>query len=234
MRSESVKEIATALSNFQGMDMSIKKDKLAKGEKFSYKYVTLDAIMDAISESLTKCGLAITQTMDITNTDKPINVLETNLLHISGEWLSGRQILNPVKDDPQSMGSAITYARRYGLCAILGIVADEDDDANTATKPAHEVKAPVKPVSPTVETPPKSETIDGITLPQTKKIHATAKEKQLSAEEARAYMQKTFKKNSTKELTKDEASTMIEFLNEIKPGEGHLVRAAKEMEAKEE
>jgi len=239
MRSESVKEIATALSNFQGMDMSIKKDKLAKGEKFSYKYVTLDAIMDAISEPLTKCGLAITQTIDITNTDKPINVLETNLLHISGEWISGRQILNPVKDDPQSMGSAITYARRYGLCAILGIVADEDDDAITATKPepvkstATAVKDTAKPVSPTAETPQKSEKVEGITLPQTKKIHATAKEKGLSPEEARAYMQKTFNKSSTKELTKDEASTMIEFLNEIKPDDMPLVRAAKEMGARE-
>jgi len=92
-------------------------------------------------------------------------------------------------------------------------------------------KAPEKPVSPTVETPQKSE---GITIPQTKKIHATAKEKGLSADDARAYMQKTFKKNSTKELTKDEASTMIEFLDEIKPDDIPLVRAAKELGAKEE
>ena len=94
-----------------------------------------------------------------------------------------------------------------------------------------ETKAPEKPVPPTAETPQKSE---GITVPQTKKIHATAKEKGLSPEEARAYMQKTFKKNSTKELTKDEASTMIEFLEEIKPDDMPLVRAAKELGAKEE
>ena len=92
-------------------------------------------------------------------------------------------------------------------------------------------KAPEKPVLPTVEIP---RTTEGITIPQTKKIHATAKEKGLSPEEARAYMQKTFKKNSTKELTKDEASTMIEFLEEIKPDDMPLVRAAKELGAKEE
>jgi hypothetical protein len=167
------------------------------------------------------------------------SVLETTLYHTSGEWISGTQLVNPVKNDPQGLGSAITYARRYSLSAILGLVSDDDDDANTATKPdvKQEVKAPVKPVSPNVETPQKSETkpieSDGITVPQTKKIHATAKEKGLSPEAARAYMQKTFKKNSTKELTKDEASTMIEFLNEIKPDDIPLVRAAKEMGAKE-
>jgi hypothetical protein len=95
---------------------------------------------------------------------------------------------------------------------------------DTATKPAQEARTSPAP-APTTE---------GITVPQTKKIHATAKEKWLSAEEARAYMQKTFKKNSTKELTKDEASTMIEFLEEIKPDDIPLVRAAKELGAKEE
>jgi hypothetical protein len=158
------------------------------------------------------------------------SVLETTLYHTSGEWISGTQLVNPVKNDPQGLGSAITYARRYSLSAILGLVSDDDDDANTATKPEpkQEVKAPEKPVSPTVETPSES-----ITIPQTKKIHATAKEKGLSPEEARAYMQKTFKKNSTKELTKDEASTMIEFLEEIKPDDIPLVRAAKELGGKE-
>jgi len=102
---------------------------------------------------------------------------------------------------------------------------DATETTTTAVK-----DTPVKPVSPPIETPRTSESI---TIPQTKKIHATAKEKGLSPEEARAYMQKTFKKNSTKELTKDEASTMIEFLEEIKPDDIPLVRAAKEMGGKE-
>ena len=103
---------------------------------------------------------------------------------------------------------------------------DATETTTTAVKNTSE-----KPVSPTVETP---QTSESITIPQTKKIHATAKEKGLSPEEARAYMQKTFNKNSTKELTKEEASTMIEFLEEIKPDDIPLVRAAKEMGAKEE
>ena len=110
---------------------------------------------------------------------------------------------------------------------MLGVAADIYAGMWDGTKYRDAIEtAPVKPVSPTVETP---RTTEGITIPQTKKIHATAKEKGLSPEEARAYMQKTFKKSSTKELTKDEASTMIEFLNEIKPDDIPLVRAAKEL-----
>jgi len=234
MRSESVKEIATALSNFQGKMTAVKKDSI--NPFFKSKYASLDTIWETIRKPLSENGLSIAQTMDVEcyeETAQPFSVLETTLYHTSGEWISGMQLVNPVKNDPQGLGSAITYARRYSLSAILGLVSDDDDDANTATK--QEAKAQVKPVSPPVETQQKSETPrSDITPPQTKKIHATAKEKGLSPEEARAYMQKTFKKNSTKELTKDEASTMIEFLVEIEPDDMPLVRAAKEMGAKEE
>ena len=89
------------------------------------------------------------------------------------------------------------------------------------------------PASPPAKTPSKNVPEDGITEPQTKKIYALAKAKGFSPEEAKDFMQKTFKKSSTKELTKDEASQMIEFLSEIKPGEAQLVRAAKAMRASE-
>ncbi len=92
-------------------------------------------------------------------------------------------------------------------------------------------KTSEKPISPSVEKPQSIETMGDITPAQTKKIYATAKEKELSPEEAKAYIKRTFNKSSTKELTKAEASTMIEFLNEIKPGEEHLVRVAKEVGA---
>jgi len=229
-KSESIIELAKALSNFQGKMTSVKKD--ATNPFYKSKYATLDTIWETIRKSLSENGLSIAQTMNLIDNK---SVLETTLYHTSGEWISGTQLVNPVKDDPQSLGSAISYARRYSLSAILGIVADEDDDAEVATPKApqtHQDKqeTAVKPkqvseVKPDADKP-------GITEAQTKKIYATAKEKQLSPEEAKAYIKKTFNKSSTKELTKTEASTMIEFLNEIKLGEGHLVRAAKEMGAR--
>jgi len=127
---------------------------------------------------------------------------------------------------------AITDALSTAM-KMLGVAADiyaglwdgaKYRDAVEATT----AKATERPV-PTTERP-----IDKITEAQIKKIYATAKEKQLSPEEAKAYIKKTFNKSSTKELTKAEASTMIEFLNEIKPGEAPLVRAVKEIGGKEE
>jgi hypothetical protein len=74
-------------------------------------------------------------------------ILETMLLHSSGQWISGSQVIKPVKDDPQGVKSAITYARRAGLEAIVG-VAPEDDDGNAASgKPAVGTKAAAQEVA---------------------------------------------------------------------------------------
>ena len=229
MKSESITNLVKALTTFQGKMTAVKKD--ATNPFYKSKYATLDTIWETIRKPLSENGLSIVQTMNLIEGN---SVLETTLYHTSGEWISGTQLVNPVKDDPQSLGSAISYARRYSLSALLGVVSDEDDDANIATKQEtkQEAKVPPRQNNPLLADPP--EKSEGITVPQTKKIHALAKEKGISPEEARAYMQKTFKKSSTKELTKGEASTMIEFLNEIVPGEPPLVRAAKELGAKEE
>ena len=63
--------------------------------------------------------------------------VETIILHSSGEWVSNEFMLKCSKNDPQGMGSAITYARRYAYQSVLGIPS-EDDDGNNASKPANE------------------------------------------------------------------------------------------------
>ena len=138
-RSENVKELVTALSSFQGQLTAVKKD--AINPFFKSRYATLDTIWDTIRKPLAENGLSISQTMDILGIEPPFSVLETTLYHTSGEWINGRLILNPVKDDPQGLGSAITYARRYSLCAMLGVVADEDDDATVISKPTGQYDA---------------------------------------------------------------------------------------------
>ena len=149
-------ELAKALSNFQSKMIAVKKD--ATNPFYKSKYATLDTIWETIRKPLSDNGLSVAQTMDIENGK---DVLNTTLYHISGEWISGMQSINPVKDDPQSLGSAISYARRYSLSALLGIVADEDDDANIATKPKVE-----KPETPA----PAKEGITGsIILPKPRK-----------------------------------------------------------------
>ena len=129
-KSESITELAKALSTFQGKMVAVKKD--ATNPFYKSKYATLDTIWETIRKPLSENGLSVSQTMNLAGEK---SILETTLYHTSGEWISGTQLVNPVKDDPQSLGSAISYARRYSLSALLGIVSDEDDDANIATKP---------------------------------------------------------------------------------------------------
>ena len=127
MQSESIKELATALSKAQGAMEGAKKD--SANPFFRSKYADLASAWESCRKPLSDNGLSVIQTTDIL----PEGLrLITTLLHTSGEWVSGILPVKPVKDDPQGMGSAMTYARRYGLMAIVGI-APEDDDGNAAS-----------------------------------------------------------------------------------------------------
>lgn len=128
MRSESTKEIALALSKAQGQFDHAKKD--VKNEFFKSKYADLASVIDAAKKPLSDNGLAVVQVVDADNEGGIY--LETTLLHSSGEWISGRYPIKPTKTDPQAVGSAITYARRYAFSAMTGIAAD-DDDGNAAS-----------------------------------------------------------------------------------------------------
>ena len=133
-KSESIKELATALNKAQA-EMSGAKKK-ATNPFFKSKYSDMNAVVDAVRIPFCDNGLSYSQ-FPIFN-DKCVGV-ETILMHSSGEWISSTLMLPMTKQDPQAAGSAITYARRYSLQAIAGIPS-EDDDGNTAS-----AKAPAKP-----------------------------------------------------------------------------------------
>lgn len=128
-KSESIKNLAVALCKFNSEVSKISKD--AKNPFFKNNYATLDNIVDEIRPILTKNGLSILQ---IPGGDGTNVIMKTLLIHESGEWLESDQlIMKPVKNDPQAVGSAITYARRYSLGAFLSLNTGEDDDGNLAT-----------------------------------------------------------------------------------------------------
>ena len=109
------------------------KDKTANIKPgFSYRYADLATILDHVRPVLAKHGLAITQNVEGTS-DGRLSV-ETTILHTDGGALGFGPLLGDSGRDWQGLGSAITYARRYALCAALGIAADDDDDAQTAPK----------------------------------------------------------------------------------------------------
>lgn len=128
LKSESINELASALCKAQSVMTFAKKD--AANPFFKSKYADLSAVVDAIKKPLADNGLAYAQATDIDEHGGVI--VETTLLHSSGQWIGSRLRMMPVKADPQGIGSCITYARRYGLQALVGIPAD-DDDGNAAS-----------------------------------------------------------------------------------------------------
>lgn len=127
-KSDSIKELAAALAKAQGEIRGATKD--SANPFFKSKYADLASVMDACREPLSKNGLAIIQTTEAS--DGTMVSLQTMLAHSSGEWITGVVSMKPVKNDPQGIGSCLTYARRYGLMAMVGI-APEDDDGNRAS-----------------------------------------------------------------------------------------------------
>ncbi len=128
-KSTSIKSIAAALMVFHVKVEKIPKD--ASNPFFKSKYATLSAILDAIQLPLAESGLSFAQF------PTGENGLCTILMHAdSGEYLQAEYFMHLSKTDPQAVGSAITYQRRYALAAILGLNIDEDDDGNKASEPA--------------------------------------------------------------------------------------------------
>ena len=127
--SENLADLAAALCAVQGeLKPAIKQ---ADNPFFKSKYVDLPGVWEAIRPLLAKNGLSVVQTFTA-SADGPTIV--TTLMHKSGQWVSSELFLKPAKSDPQGVGSAITYGRRYALAAMVGVVADEDDDGNAASQ----------------------------------------------------------------------------------------------------
>jgi hypothetical protein len=140
-QSEQINELAAALAKAQSQIEGAKKDK--KNPHFKNDYADLSSVWDACREALTGNGLSVAQSAESSG-DGGYGVT-TMLLHISGQWLTGTLYLRPTKDDPQGAGSALTYARRYGLAAMVG-VAPADDDGNAASaKPIAAVMVALEP-----------------------------------------------------------------------------------------
>lgn len=126
-KSESIKELASALCKAQNEMSGAVKD--ANNPFFKSKYADLSAVVAAVKTPFANNGLSYSQ---FPIEDNGRIGVETILMHESGEWISQGFTVQLTKQDAQGAGSAITYCRRYGLQAIAGIPA-EDDDGNYAS-----------------------------------------------------------------------------------------------------
>ena len=128
--SENIDQLATALAAAQSEMKNAKLNKV--NPHFKSKYADLAEIRDTVTPALSKHGIAVVNGTDAT--EGGLHVV-TRLIHKSGQWIESRFPI--AYDKPQTMGSAITYGKRYNLAAVANIAADEDDDANAANdKPA--------------------------------------------------------------------------------------------------
>lgn len=138
--SPAINELATALAKAQGAMENALKD--TSNPFFKSKYADLASVWGAARKPLSDNGLSVIQT---TNGDTDVVTVITTLFHSSGQWIRGTLRMRPVKNDPQGVGSCITYARRYALAAMVG-VAPEEDDGEAATRRSGERPEPAKVV----------------------------------------------------------------------------------------
>ena len=128
MQSDSIGALAAALSKAQADITGALKD--SSNPFFKSKYADLASCWDACRKQLAANNLAVIQTVYV-HWDKDESVLATTLAHSSGEWIRSELPIRAKDASPQAQGSAITYARRYALAAIVGL-AQIDDDAEAA------------------------------------------------------------------------------------------------------
>lgn len=140
--SEGISDLAKALTTVQASLAPAKRD--STNPYYNSTYADLSSVWESCRETLAKNGLCVIQGNRVGESNTLIVV--TTLIHESGQWVQSELCLPLSKSDPQGVGSAMTYGRRYGLAAIVGIVADADDDGNAAS--AKNGNGNVRPMKP--------------------------------------------------------------------------------------
>lgn len=140
LKSEQINELAAALAKAQGQIEGAKKS--SSNPFFKSKYADLAECWNACREALTANEISVIQMPEEINENGRLNIT-TMLAHSSGQYISSTLTMTVTKLDPQAIGSAITYGRRYALAAMVGL-AQEDDDGEKAM--ARQEKKDKKPV----------------------------------------------------------------------------------------
>lgn len=146
-QSEQIDQLASALAKAQAELLPAMKD--AANPHLKSKYADLASCWEAIKACLPRHGLAVVQGGCVVDGR---DMLRTTLVHASGQWMAGltplligdAKGLNPM----QALGSAWTYSRRYGLAAVVGLTAEDDDGAGAGHPPARQAERPSPPPAP--------------------------------------------------------------------------------------
>ena len=216
-----LKALNAAIAKAQGEFPPLVKDKTAKAGSFEYSYVDLASVLSAVRPVLSKHGLSVIQRFENPSGGGPS--IRTELRHADGGVIAASFPLGEWST-MQQLGSASTYVRRYSLCGMLGIAAEEDDDGRQvgATSSPHGASAgttssaEASPFQPPdlLEEPDRA--AEDLTSAQRRKIFAV-KTKLTNAglfddEQFKAQLVMSFGVDSVGGLTKEQASDLIERL----------------------
>lgn len=121
------------MAAIEAVKKTLKPIKKTRVSTDGYKYITLDDVLEALKKVLPKHKLSYVQYLDVVNGQ---NALVTVVYHtVTGQRITSTSLIPDIKDDflstMQSVGSNITYMRRYALCTIFGIVSDDDTDGQS-------------------------------------------------------------------------------------------------------
>lgn len=221
-RGDLVKALAKAKKAFK----PIVKNKQVKAGAYSYSYAELSHILDAITPALNDNDLVISQ--DVLNES-----VVTRLMHSSGQFLkSSMPIIASGKTGPQGYASSVTYARRYSVCNLLCISADDDLDAGDVQH-EHEkhqdnaVRTQNKPYTgntPGYDARHQAKMEQPISEPQLKRLWAIAKTNHWSEEDVRRYID-ALGLEHTKDLNKLQYDKFISNIETYPKGVGEEQKA---------
>lgn len=187
-QSENIGDLAAALAKAQAEVGTVTKD--AANPFFKSHYATLAAVWEATRPYLSKHGLSVVQ---MPSHDESGYYVETMLIHGSGQWIKSRTYMKPAKDDPQGIGSLISYARRYALQAMTMVCPDDDDGEAAMGRSSHtQNAAPTKPVE-------SSKPASKVSAAEPKAKEATEAPKKFNGENHQALFQELMKAGYTPE-----------------------------------
>ncbi len=147
-KSETIDALSAAFVKALGQMTDVVKTQTANAGQFAYNYATLADAMQMARPILAEHQLAVTQTAEA-NHDEVL--IWTTIVHSSGQYITYAPTRLPAGKTAQNTGSAVTYARRYALMAVLGLASEDDDGANAS--PRND-----RPARPARKQPPKART----------------------------------------------------------------------------
>lgn len=200
----------TALQTVEDVKTNRKADIETKtGARVKYSYADLAAVLEAAKSVFTANGLAITQSASDAG-------VQTVVLHTSGEWLAFPPLhISTTQNTPQAQGSGLSFARRYSMLAVLGI-ATEDDDAAAASKAPRAPRQPASAGNPGITANANQITKLQIRM---KEVGIVKRDDAIAA--CCAFIGRTV--TSSKQMTKVEASKVIDGLDRLAAGDLELV-----------